>query len=930
MAKDLKVQAFSFPPTKAPVTTQPSNFPTTINPTSEPTTRPTTNTNILSPLTAFSYSGFDQQITIPVEYTWVTEITVYLWGAGGGNGYMAGGGSGAFVTGNLKVYPGQQFTLVIGQAGYNGISSGANLRTYGGGGAGSGNRGSGGGRSSIMFQGNDIVTAGGGGGGGNHGGAASAYSNGQIQTTSYKGGTTDGTTNPRIMSTTCDTDRDGSGGGGSIWAGGCGSNICFAFASSSGNFRCGDGSKYQGGSICATASMEGGGGGGGYYGGGAGVCGGGGGGSSFFGNLTQYEFSADGPADNSCPGIAYVPVPYIDVTACGAMSQNGRIVIEYVNFGINPTTQPTTLQPSSPTIIPSTQPFSSTVLPSRHPSISPSRYSPSLPTYKPTTHSPFIVVPVNLPSFSAKPTRKPLIPSAAPLIVAGNNPSFVPSEFTPSLVPSSTPSAKPTDAPSVQPSSSLLPTTPTVSPTIKPSFTPSESPSRSPTFSPSGQPTGQPSGQPTSSPSCGLGKVHTKDGIAKGKCGPCPPGTYDPFAGSPVCVVCPVDMYQSQSGMTSCNTCAFPQRTVGTESSTCAAFGIVAETRVLAPMLSFVALLFLLGLWAVSDAGEQSEEAKGYWIRSRKAAVFLNLLLPMMDAITNLAYIMTQRFYREFLFYLAIVFVFHSTVVFAGKLNRLYALPMSPITYAKKLLWLGRTTARKEQERKLAKGEITPEHMDRNYADNFPVPTIYGYLFCIVPCNAHENLFLVLWEFVGWIVAIVLQCASVVLIAAYPLFIMVWLVVGMVMQVIKVIAVGRVWNVWFQVWTGDESFSIPSSIIVDTEDFNGSQLIQFLCESIPNLVLQLLNSLLMEGRLDTLTILSIVSSGFMVINGIYIYIYYRYFYKQGQRMGFKDIPMDKTVDINIGLLGININFIYARLECQNKNWSKLTKVRMTA
>ena len=115
----------------------------------------------------FSYVGADQTFVVP---SGVTSLKVKLWGAGGGSA----GGSGAFVTGDLAVTPGETLTLIVGQGGIDSSSA----TTYGGGGGGgdqaTSTPGSGGGRSAIRRMTTEVVTASAGGRGhigGNGGGA---------------------------------------------------------------------------------------------------------------------------------------------------------------------------------------------------------------------------------------------------------------------------------------------------------------------------------------------------------------------------------------------------------------------------------------------------------------------------------------------------------------------------------------------------------------------------------------------------------------------------------------------------------------------------------------------------------------------------------------------------------------------------------------
>ena len=95
--------------------------------------------------TIFSYTGADQNYTVPVG---TTSVTVTMWGAGGGGNNNLGG-PGAFVSGTLSVTPGETLRVIVGQGGpLNTVS------VYGGGGPSSTNQnedaGSGGGRSALQ------------------------------------------------------------------------------------------------------------------------------------------------------------------------------------------------------------------------------------------------------------------------------------------------------------------------------------------------------------------------------------------------------------------------------------------------------------------------------------------------------------------------------------------------------------------------------------------------------------------------------------------------------------------------------------------------------------------------------------------------------------------------------------------------------------
>ena len=221
---------------------------------------------------AFAFTGTDQLVVVPPGKT---TATVYLWGAGGGNGTSergAGdnpyaGGAGAMVQGVITVTAGEILTVMVGEGG-------GQLRrtTYGGGGAASNIYGSGGGRSAIRRGGVDVVTAGAGGGGGNQ---RPDYYEG----TSFGGSATfSGTANNGYATT------------------GYGQAYAFGGSQTAGGARGADtiyGTAFPGGFNYGGAGVNGGSGGGsGYYGGGGSswgygdMSGAGGGGSSFTTNLT--------------------------------------------------------------------------------------------------------------------------------------------------------------------------------------------------------------------------------------------------------------------------------------------------------------------------------------------------------------------------------------------------------------------------------------------------------------------------------------------------------------------------------------------------------------------------------------------------------------------------------------------------------------------
>ena len=220
-------------------------------------------------------------------------ITMYLWGAGGGDRNNAGepgnGGSGGFMEANGPFSPTDTFYVYIGSPGITPGDGGPNSlpSVFGGAPSGSGGSysGAGGGASYVTLNGEKtngggpgtvIAVAGAGGGNGYNGGGGGGYPGGG------SGGDYDGATG---------------GGGGNQSAGGAGGANDYGGNAGAGAFLLGT----EG---APGSSTKGGGGGGGYYGGGGGGgantnSGGGGGGGSSYVNPTYVTAIANATGDSA-------------------------------------------------------------------------------------------------------------------------------------------------------------------------------------------------------------------------------------------------------------------------------------------------------------------------------------------------------------------------------------------------------------------------------------------------------------------------------------------------------------------------------------------------------------------------------------------------------------------------------------------------------
>jgi hypothetical protein len=118
-----------------------------------------------------------------------------------------------------------------------------------------------------------------------------------------------------------------------------------------------------------------------------------------------------------------------------------------------------------------------------------------------------------------------------------------------------------------------------------------------------------------------------------------------------------------------------------------------------------------------------------------------------------------------------------------------------------------------------------------------------------------------------------------------------WFIVGIYLFQSKVICIGSIWNYWLGHWIGDERFNELNLLQPDSHiDFailNESLFSEFLFETFPQLLLQIINTSLVGGT-NFAFIFSVALSGYNTLNGIYKYGYY-VIYKQ---KSLRDVPQE--------------------------------------
>jgi len=117
-------------------------------------------------------------------------------------------------------------------------------------------------------------------------------------------------------------------------------------------------------------------------------------------------------------------------------------------------------------------------------------------------------------------------------------------------------------------------------------------------------------------------------------------------------------------------------------------------------------------------------------------------------------------------------------------------------------------------------------------------------------------------------------------------FSIVWFCFGLLLFATKAFAVCKVANFWVRYWTWDESHDryFEGKIVVDI--LNESIYTEILYETLPQIVLQVINNMLVE-QWTLISIISTIISGIDMINGVYRFI----FYKVYRKINLVDIPV---------------------------------------
>ena len=370
-------------------------------------------------------------------------------------------------------------------------------------------------------------------------------------------------------------------------------------------------------------------------------------------------------------------------------------------------------------------------------------------------------------------------------------------------------------------------------------------------------------------PGCAAGYEHegyNKNG--NNECVGCSEGYYST---SGVCEPCDAGTYSTTGSATSsstCSNCVYPLWTTDNGANKC--------TAVYLNLPLTVQLCIFAGIFALFLAFLGNDDPK-------IVPVLIILIFPLLDIFTDLAYLLSSKFYDVSIFILLILCFLHPLPLFLYLLIKHRAFPTA-IYYA---WWLSSSTTAAE----IADGRISIAE-----GDHVPYPTIYGHRFSLVfVCETHHNVYALAFEMLTWCVAVLFQVFWLVLL---PFALVLWLVLGIFLHMTKLLAVSRIWNFWFYCWTATRDFEDVGGGIVDTKDLNHGLVVQFFLETAPQLILQATNNTLLDSWLSSpIVIFSFIMSVIMTLNVIYQYAYHSKL--KTTPLSLKDIPLDKSLRLKI-------------------------------
>ena len=143
--------------------------------------------------------------------------------------------------------------------------------------------------------------------------------------------------------------------------------------------------------------------------------------------------------------------------------------------------------------------------------------------------------------------------------------------------------------------------------------------------------------------------------------------------------------------------------------------------------------------------------------------------------------------------------------------------------------------------------------------------------------DKHDSLPKVFAYYMTWVLVVVGHLATIVSYIAWVLmmtgFMGLWFAAGLFLFATKVMAIRRVHNWWYHVWTGTDKHD--KEVEIDVSLLNEALFAEFIFESLPQMVVQSMNNTLTQ-LWNPIGIFSMCLSVAVMLNGLYRYGYYSF------------------------------------------------------
>jgi len=369
---------------------------------------------------------------------------------------------------------------------------------------------------------------------------------------------------------------------------------------------------------------------------------------------------------------------------------------------------------------------------------------------------------------------------------------------------------------------------------------------------------------------------------------------------------------------------------VGDGHSHCNAYQIAASFRVVSSVLATVFAVVVLSVFfgtfgSIRQMVNSTENVAAMLSRRRARIIisvyfFIHLLLPVVDLLTDLNYLLENLFFSPAMYYVMVVYF-----IFAAVIMPFYLLMKRLIEYGawprihyrqNRLIWLCFAKYKYTNHSSTQDGEHwnfaphfytdTWRSVSSDYSHDPSMVLIddhQGRQLCWLAATDHMELGSAILNLFLILLYLVLQILSIpmyfVLLLLQLILIPIWFFIGAILLWTKVDAMGTVWTTWFYYWTATDDFAAvfeDPNTVIDTEVFNGSMFMHCFFHSIPHILLQVINNSLIRKPWKWYAILSVLMSGYLIASGVYIFMYHRFCGSLGVHVAeLKDVPQVLSV-----------------------------------